>query len=134
MIKTAYRTGGASTPIVIFTDPGISQTFGRFDHPAMKSQKYDKIFKPARDSISKSKKDGTFSNGGKAPVVVKVEGTKIDTWKSAAGTAIKAKLVGIEDDSIYLFQTSEGKEIRATADQLDKESVTKARKLAKLKN
>jgi len=132
-IKTAYRTGGASVPIVILCDPGLTQTFGRFDHPGMESQKYDAIFKEAREKIQKSLKDGTFSKGGKAPVVVKVEGTKIESWKSAAGTAIEAKLIGIEDDSVYLFQTKDGKSIRATAAQLDKASVAKARKLAKIK-
>ena len=133
-IKNAYRTGGASIPIVIFTDPGITQNFGRVDHPAMKSQKYGEIFKPAKDLISKAKKEGTFKNGGKEPVVVKVEGTSVDSWKSSAGTEIKAKLVGIEDNSIYIFETAAGKTIRATAKQLDQTSVTKARKLAKLKD
>lgn len=60
LIKNAYRTGGASIPIVIFTDPGVTKIFGRYDHPAMKSQKYGTIFKPARDGVSKAKKDGTF--------------------------------------------------------------------------
>ena len=27
LIKNAYRTGGASIPIVIFTDPGVTQIF-----------------------------------------------------------------------------------------------------------
>lgn len=133
-IKTSYRTGGAATPIVIFTDPAIAGSFGRFDYPAMKSQKYGEIFKTARDQIRKAQKDGTFKNGGKEPVVVKVEGTEVETWKSSAGTEIKAKLVGIEDDSIYLFETAAGKTIRATAKQLDSTSVAKARKLAKLKD
>ena len=44
LIKNAYRTGGASIPIVIFTDPGVTKIFGRYDHPAMKSQKYGTIF------------------------------------------------------------------------------------------
>lgn len=100
----------------------------------MKSQKYGEIFKTARDQIRKAQKDGTFKNGGKEPVVVKVEGTEVETWKSSAGTEIKAKLVGIEDDSIYLFETAAGKTIRATAKQLDSTSVAKARKLAKLKD
>lgn len=133
-IKTAYRTGGAATPIVIFTDPAIVGSFGRFDYPAMKSQKYGTIFKPAKDLINKAKKEGTFRNGGKAPVVVKVEGTVIDSWKSSVGTEIKARLVGVEDNTIYIFQTAAGKTIRATAKQLDKASVAKARKLAKLKD
>ncbi len=133
LIKNAYRTGGASIPIVILTDPGMTKIYGRFDHPAMKTQKYGEIFKEARNTISKAKKDGTFSDGGKAPVIVKVDGGKIESWKSSAGTEIKAKLTGIEDDTTYLFETAAGKTFRATAAQLDKTSVARARKLAGLK-
>lgn len=133
-IKTVYRTGGASVPIVIFADPGMSQTFGRFDHPAMKTQKYGEIFKPARDLISKAQKEGTFANGGKAPVMVKVANGEIETWKSAAGTEIKAKLIGVEDDAIYVFETADGKTIRANAKQLDATSVAKARQRAGIKD
>ena len=78
LIKNAYRTGGASIPIVIFTDPGVTQIFGRYDHPAMKSQKYGTIFKPARDGVAIAKKDGNFSGGGKPVVVIKVQGGKVE--------------------------------------------------------
>lgn len=132
-IKTSYRTGGAATPIVIFTDPAITGSYGRFDYPAMKSQKYGTIFKATKDLINKAKKKGTFKSG-KDPVLIKVAGTSIDSWKSSAGSEIKAKLVGIEDNSIYLFETTTGKTIRATAKQLDPTSVAKARKLANLKD
>ena len=131
-IKNAYRTGGASIPIVILTDPGLETIYGRFDHPAMETQKYSEIFKEAKDSIATAKKDGTYSDGGKAPVVVAVADTQIETWKSSQGSEIKAKLVGIEDDTTYLFETEAGKTIRAAAAQLDDASVTRARKLAGL--
>ena len=133
LIKNAYRTGGASIPIVIFSDPGVTKIYGRYDHPAMKNQKYGTIFKPTRDSISKAKKEGTFAKKDKPTVVVKFDGGKFESWKSAAGTEIKAKLVGVEDDTTYLFVTEAGKTIRATAAQLDKTSVARARKLAGLK-
>ncbi len=133
LIKNAYRTGGASIPIVIFTDPGVTRIYGRYDHPAMKSQKYGEIFKEAKQSIQKSKQDGSFSSGGKKVELVKVEGTKVQSWKSSKGTEIKARLVGVEDDSTYVFETDTGKTIRASAAQLDKASVVKARKAAGLK-
>lgn len=133
-VKTAYRTGGASIPIVIFTDPGVTQTFGRFDHPAMKKQNYREIFQPARAGILAARKKGTFLKGGQAPVIVKVENAKIEAWKSAAGTEIKAKLTGVQDDSIYLFETEDGQAIQATARQLDPKSVARARELAKLED
>ena len=133
LIKNAYRTGGASIPIVILTDPGMTKIYGRFDHPAMKTQKYGEIFKEARENINKAKQNGTFAKGGKAPVIVKVENSKMENWKSSAGTEIKAKLTGIEDNTTYIFETAAGKTLRATAAQLDKTSVARARKLAGLK-
>ena len=64
---------------------------------------------------------------------MKVANASVESWKSAQGSEIKAKLVGIEDETTYLFETEDGKTIRATANQLDKESVAKARKAAGLK-
>lgn len=131
-IKEKYEAGGASVPIVIFSDPQLTQTFGRFDYPAMKSQKFSKIFEVAKKEIQAAKDDGTFSGTDEKAEVVEISDSKIETWKSAAGTEIKAKLVGVKNDSIYLFETAEGKTITAKADQLDQDSVTRARKLAGL--
>ncbi len=134
LVKDAYQRGGASIPIVIFTDPGVTQIYGSYNHPAMKSQQYSTIFRDARANIRKSINEGTFALGKDNEVkVVKVEGTKLEEWTSAKGTAIKAKLVGIEDDKVYLFQNDKGATFRATADQLSKESVAKARKAAGVK-
>ena len=134
LVKDAYEKGGSSIPIVIFTDPGVTQIYGSFNHPAMESQQYGTIFRETRTKIRNSIKDGTFKLGeGNEPKLVKVEGTKVEEWTSSKGTAIKAKLVGIEDDKVYLFETEKGGKIRATAAQLSKESVAKARKAAGVK-
>ena len=133
LVKEAYRRGGAAIPIVILVDPGMKHIYGTFNHPAMKSQKYGEVFKEARDAIRKAQQDGTFALTAKEPVVVKVANAQIESWKSAQGSEIKAKLVGVEDDETYLFETADGKTIRATAAQLDQESVAKARKAAGLK-
>ena len=133
MVKEAYRRGGASIPIVILVDPGIKNIYGTFNHPDMKSQNYAEVFKDAKDNIRKAQREGTFALSDKIPVVVKIENAPIESWKSAQGTAIKAKLVGIEDDTTYLFETEAGKTIRATANQLAEESVAKARQAAGLK-
>ncbi len=132
LIKNSYRTGGASIPIVIITDPAIQKIYGRFDHPAMKSQKYDLLFKDLKADISEAQNQGTFFSGQNAPKILKVANGTLQNWQSSAGTQIKAKLIGIEDDSIYLFETEAGKTIRATAQQLAPESVTKARQSAGL--
>ncbi|YCM43722.1 hypothetical protein V2O64_20665 [Verrucomicrobiaceae bacterium 227] len=133
LVKEAYRRGGASIPIVIFVDPGMKNIYGSFNHPAMKAQNYGEIFKDAKDSIRKAQREGSFAFTDKEPVLVKVANASVESWKSAQGSEIKAKLVGIEDETTYLFETEDGKTIRATANQLDKESVAKARKAAGLK-
>ena len=131
-VKAEFQRGGAAVPIVIFTDPGLKNTYGRFSHAEMKKQNYGAIFSDARSAVSKAIKDGTFSFGeGNEPKIVKIEGTEIEAWTSSKGTEIKAKLVAIEDDKIFIFETAAGKTIRATAAQLSKESVAKAQKLAK---
>ena len=134
LVKDAYQKGGASIPIVIFTDPGVTQIYGSYNHPAMESQQYGTIFREAKAKIRKSINDGTFALGeGNEPKIVKVEGTNVEEWTSSKGTAIKAKLVGIEDDKVFLFESDKGAKIRATAAQLSKESVAKARKAAGVK-
>lgn len=133
VVKDAYRKGGASIPIVIFTDPAMEKIYGSFNHPQMESQKYDTIFKDARSNIKKAIKDGTFDLGAAAPTMVRMENTQVEEWTSSKGTLIKAKLVGIEDDKVFLFETESGKKIRATEKQLSQESIAKAKKMASAK-
>lgn len=130
LVKTAYRTGGAAIPIVIFTDPGITQIFAIHRHPEMASQKFDQIFQPTKQKIQESKDQGTFNLGEAAPQKVAIKDPKIESWKSSHGTEIKAKLLAIEDDAVFVFETADGKSLRATANQLDPASVTRARQLA----
>ena len=129
LVKNAYRTGGASIPIVIFTDPGMTKIYGTYNHPKMKGQNYGQIFADTKDKIRASLREGTFDLGAAAPKLAKTKGAKVEDWISSKGTTIKAKLVGIEDDKIFLFETEAGKAIRATAAQLSKESVEKAKKM-----
>lgn len=133
MVKEAYRRGGAAIPIVILVDPGMKHIYGTFNHPAMKSQNYDEVFNEAKDGIRKAQREGTFALTDKEPVLIKVEKSAVESWKSSAGSEIKAKLVGIENDSIYIFETENGKTIRASVAQLDRASIIKARKAAGLK-
>lgn len=130
VVKDAYRKGGASIPIVIFTDPAMETIYGSFNHPKMKTQKYDTIFKDAKSNIKKAIKDGSFKLGANAPKIVTIEDAQIENWTSSKGTLIKAKLIGVEDSKLFIFETESGKKIRATAKQLTKESVEKAKKMA----
>ncbi len=131
LVKNAYRTGGASIPIVIFTDPAMTKIYGRYDHPGMETQKYDTIFKDTKTEIRTALKEGGFDLGEFAPKVAKTKDAKVEDWISSKGTTIKAKLVGIEDEKIFLFETAAGKTIRATSAQLSKESIEKAKQMVK---
>jgi len=77
----------------------------------MKSLQYGTIFRETRTKIRNSIKDGTF----------------------ALGKENKPKLVDIEDDKVFLFETEKGGKIRATDPQLSKESVAKSPKAAEVK-
>lgn len=131
LVKEAYRRGGAAVPIIIFTDPGMKTIYGSYNHPQMKTQRYGEIFQDTKTNIRAAMKAGTFSLGGAAPKVAKTKDAKVEDWISSKGTTIKAKLVGIVDDKIFLFETEAGKTIRATSSQLSKESVEKAKKMVK---
>lgn len=130
VVKDAYRKGGASIPIVIFTDPAMETIYGNFNHPKMKTQKYDSIFKDTKSQIKHAIKSGSFQLGAKAAKFVTIQGAHIENWTSSKGTLIKAKLIGIEDEQVFVFETESGKKIRATAEQLSPECVVKANKMA----
>ena len=131
LVKEAYRRGGAAVPIIIFTDPGITTIYGSYNHPQMKTQRYGEIFQDTKTNIRTAMKDGTFSLGGTTLKVAKTKNAKVEDWISSKGTTIKAKLVGIEDEKIFLFETEAGKTIRATLAQLSKESIKKAKMMVR---
>ena len=131
LVKEAYRRGGAAVPIIIFTDPGMTTIYGSYNHPQMKTQRYGEIFQDTKTNIRTAMKDGTFSLGGTTLKVAKTKNAKVEDWISSKGTTIKAKLVGIEDEKIFLFETEAGKTIRATSAQLSTESVKKAKMMVR---
>ncbi len=131
LVKEAYRRGGAAVPIIIFTDPGMTTIYGSYNHPQMKTQRYGEIFQDTKTNIRTAMKDGTFSLGGTTLKVAKTKNAKVEDWISSKGTTIKAKLVGIEDEKIFLFETEAGKTIRATLAQLSKESIKKAKMMVR---
>lgn len=131
LVKEAYRRGGAAVPIIIFTDPGMTTIYGSYNHPQMKTQRYGEIFQDTKTNIRTAMKDGTFSLGGTTLKVAKTKNAKVEDWISSKGTTIKAKLVGIEGEKIFLFETEAGKTIRATLAQLSKESIKKAKMMVR---
>lgn len=131
-VREAYQKGGTSVPIVLLTDPGLKTIYGRYDHPGMKSQNYPVIFRNGRSAVAKALQEDRFRTGDSPPKVLTVSGAELEEWQSAHGSSLNARLTGVENGKVYLFQTEKGRLIRATASQLSPESVTRARKLAGL--
>jgi len=131
VVKEMYLQGGASIPIVIFTDPGMENTYGRFNHVQMETQNYDLIFKNAKSQIDAALKAGTFIYGkGNEPQITNIKHSTIETWTSSQGAKIQAKLTRVENDEWFVFETASKKIIKITAAQLSKESAMKARQIA----
>lgn len=114
------------TPKVFVMNPALTKSYGSFDHAELKGKNWAAIFRKARAAVSAAVADGSFAPAG---TVAKVEGAEVEEWKSAAGSTIKAKLVAVEDDSVFVFETANGKTIRTTADKLSEASVKRAREL-----
>ena len=152
IVSEAYRGAGGAFPIVVFADPGLKKVYGSFGHAALKGQDYRAIFRDTKASVRDAIKAGTFSKdlaaAGDAPKpaagddgepaaddpvgIVKVENGTFQDWTSAKGSKINAKLVAVEGDSTFVFETKAGKTIRASAAHLSNETVKRARELAGL--
>lgn len=125
--RDIVKTKAGVTPKVFVMNPGLTKSYGGFNHGELKEKNWKDIFKAAKAGVQTAVSEGSFAPAGK---VVNIENSQVETWQSAAGTAIEAKLVTVEDDSVFVFETASGKTIRATADKLSAESVERARDLA----
>lgn len=134
----------------MLADPGLKKVYGTYNHATLKAQDYRAIFRDAKNAARDAIKDGSFSkdlaneeaavaDGGEGDAagpepagIVKVEDGTFQDWTSEKGSKINAKLVAVEGDALFVFETKSGKTIRATAAQLSAASVKKARELAGL--
>ena len=125
-VREIVKGKAGVTPKVFVMDPALTQSFGEFNHEELKGKNWSSIFKGAKGGISSALRKGSFI---KASKVAKAKDAVVEYWKSSAGTNMKAKLVAIEDDSVFVFETAEGKTIRASEKQLSPESVARAKSL-----
>ena len=153
VVAQAFRSVGGSLPTVIFADPAMKNVYGSFGHSQLKSQDYRAVFRDTKRKIREAVKDGSFEtdlSGAKEEVAgneaegdagdedavpagrIMVEESELEMWRSAKGSQITAKLVAVEGEDTFIFETAAGKEIRVTAAQLSVESMQKARKMAGL--
>lgn len=115
-------------PKVIVMNPSLTESYGVFNHEELMSKKWNAIFKEPKAGIRSAITAGSFVKPDK---VVEISGSEVEGWESSAGTEMKAQLVAIEDDVVFVFKTEAGKTIRAKASQLSKKSVERAKALAK---
>ncbi|MBK1833699.1 hypothetical protein JIN78_06455 [Roseibacillus ishigakijimensis] len=124
--REVVKAKSGVTPKVFVMNPDLTASFGEFSHSEMTSKNWNTIFKDAKTAVGTAVRDGSFL---KAAEVVTITGSALEKWESSAGTAIEAKLVAIEDESVFVFETAAGKTIRASADQLSEASVARAKAL-----
>jgi len=140
-VGKALTAAGGSIPQLVFMSPDGEVNYGSFNHASLKGQDYSKIFRSVKSSIRDAKKEGELSNSGTSSTeeddqvvtsedsdVVMILSPRLRTWKSSKGKEIQAKLIKFEN-GIYYLQTSRGKEIPVTSQDLDETSVQLADEL-----
>ena len=56
--------------------------------------------------------------------------TDFESWKSASGTNIEARLISVDDAGLFVFETRDGRKIPVSGEQLEEASLKRARKIA----
>lgn len=130
---------GKYIPKIHFTSADLSQDFGSFHHTQMRSQNFRDLFRETKKKVREAKKEGLLSStSAKADEpntdedtdsIVTIENPSLSDWKSAKGSTIKAKLLRIEEQETYVFQTASGKTLKVKKEQLDVSSIEKAQQL-----
>lgn len=139
-------------PIVVLADPGLKKVYGAFNHATLRNQDYRGIFRDTKEEVREAVKAGTFSKdlaAAEAPPatetaddfkpesvesegLLKVDNPQFEKWTSSTGSEILAKLVGVQDEITFIFETKAGKTVRVTTDKLSAETVRRGRELAGL--
>ena len=124
--RSVIKSKVGVTPKVFVMNPGLTESYGAYNHEELKGKNWNGIFKTAKGAVGTAKSAGTFIQAAK---VVKIENSQIEKWQSAAGSALEAKLMAIEDDSNLVFETASGKIIRTSIDKLSKDSQARVKAL-----
>lgn len=142
-------------PYVILADPALTKVYGAYNHTKLKGQDYRDIFRDAKRAASADIREDKFNldlGPSKAEEkvaraddeeaspdaavqeeeidMVRIENPKMRTWTSSKGTTLEAKLVGVEDNKIFVLMTGSGDKIRVTEKQLSLKSRIAAKELA----
>jgi len=125
-------------PKVYMTSADLTQDFGSFTYTQLKPQDFRKIFRDAKKKIRTAKKSGLLSSTGAEEKaadsetdadVVNIEDPQLETWETAKGDKVKAKLIRVDKGETYVFKTDKGKTIEAKLKHLSAESQTRLKKL-----
>lgn len=127
-------------PYVYVTDNSLQREFAFFQHSTLKTQEFSKIFRDTKSAIRSARKDGTLHSGavkadapaenGTDSPITKFENADFQSWTSAKGSTIEAKLVSFyKGSNSFEFQLRNGQTITVTAAELDAESATRAKEL-----
>ncbi len=139
IVKNHLNSSKDSIPYVVLTTPDLDEKFGGYTHKHLKSGDYTAIFKEAKKEISEAKKLGRLdytqnpddANAAEEHPTVEISNPSIQKWVSSSDTTIEAKLLKVENGDRCIFQTSQGRTIEVSLDQLSRASARRARKLIK---
>ncbi|MDP0490699.1 MAG: hypothetical protein Q7Q71_06590 [Verrucomicrobiota bacterium JB023] len=135
-----------SYPYVVFSDPSGSHVYGAFEYKQLKSGDYRSVFRDVKKDIRAAQQDGSIvsvtpeTGGGAKPkggsaqgepggssdgLLTRrvITGQDFESWTSAKGSAIKGRLIGVQPGGVYVFELTNGREIKASEKQLAPESV-----------
>lgn len=144
-IKKAFTDRGEYWPKVVITDAAMSRVFGSYSYQQLKPKDFRSLFRDAKRDFKEA------SNAGELPELVEAEEDKetsksetsnrnesaessfepseFQQWTSAQGNKIDARLVAMDDNNHYVFETRDKKKIKILLVQLSEESQAKAREV-----
>ena len=138
-VQKAFESAGKFWPKVVMTDAAMSKVYAFYSYEQLKPQEYRSLFRDGRRCLAKDVDAGILPEPGKAAVAEAdkdkdgggFEPSGYEQWKSAQGSNIEARLVDVDDQGRYVFETRAGKRIPVAPEQLDPDSVARAKEIAK---
>lgn len=141
-IQKAFADQGTYWPKVVITDAAMTRVFGSYSYQEMKPKEFRSLFRDAKRDFKEA------SNAGELPALGEEKGTESDSsnevgsaessfepsefqqWTSAKGNKIEARLIAVDENNHYVFETQTKKKIKILLVQLSEESQAKAREIS----
>ncbi len=139
-IRDAISGAGSYYPKVVVTDPAMSKVYAAYPYNDLKEERFRTLVRDARRAFDEDVDRGALPEPGSAlesEEVTTVEDktgektfqpTDFAFWKSVAGNQIEARIVEVDAQGRYVFESRDGRKIPVAPNQLDSESRDRAAK------